>query len=525
MNPDQNDSPTNYQPPRDIGSQSMPPQSVQQQPLSQMADPLAQPQPTNDPYASVIYGGAGAPRKSKKKKIVLWSSLVLLLALGGAGFVFGYYLPNKPENVWKTGLNRTGEALQKTVTTATEKSRMDSFAKSQVSADARFTSADSTVTGTLATTYDERKQNGNLDVTIKQTEQPDKVFGAKFLSELKEGSLYPSLYFQLNGLKSLGIEGLEVFFPGISEYDGKWIAVEEDYIRSVTEEIAKAKTDQPEAAQPTPAEPKKEEPVSSEDVAELARTTTGVLGEYLLTTEPTKAVFEQRKFIGKETVEGMKTYRFQVAINKAHAKDFCKAMVERVYATAIGKKTIANDPDQQVNDKAKESRTKECQDSVENDIKQDETFDLWIDTKYKLVHKIRAYSDDKKTYADIGQTYKGGDDLSLFVIMHEDEDPTTDDKLTLDTNLKSGETKVALTMKSAKEGDVYDLSAALSAKPYTEEIKIEKPAGAVPVKSIFERYGIDPAALTSLVGGSTAEPEYTESDLPTASTQPIIYQN
>lgn len=441
----------------------------------------------HDPYAGVVSSAAFAPpKKSRKKKILLICGAVVLLMGAGAGAVFGFYLPNKPDNVWKTGLNRSGEALGSVVNSATEKSKLESFKKSQVNASVALSHSDAKYSGTFAAKFDDTKSDGSFDVSITEKDLPAKQLGVKYLSELKSGSLYPSLYFQITGLKAFGGEELEAFVPGISEYDGKWIGIDADYLKSLGMPVEETK----------PEEQNKDQSISADDVSELARTMTNTVNEYVLTANPDKALFEQRKFVGKETVDGVKAYHYQVGINKQHAKDLCRATIERIAATNIIKK-VPTYTDENTSKAMQEDQIKSCQESAEKDIKQDYTFDMWIDAKYKLIYKIRATSpDDAEMYTEIGQIYKGGDELSLFLATHDGK-AQSESRATLETNMKTNQTKANLAFKSTNAENPFDLTMTLEAKPYAEEIKIEKPAGTVPVQDVLQELGIDPNAVGS----------------------------
>ncbi len=84
--------------------------------------PQAQvPPPIYNPSAGPTTGINTTPRQGKRKVILFGAMAAVLVLAGSAAAVFGVYIPNKPQNVWKTGLNRSGTAVQKLVATVTTK--------------------------------------------------------------------------------------------------------------------------------------------------------------------------------------------------------------------------------------------------------------------------------------------------------------------------------------------------------------------------------------------------------------------
>ncbi len=433
-----------------------------------------------------------APKK-KRKKLLLVVVGVALFALLSGGVVFGYYLPNTPQNVWKSGLDRSGQAVNKLVGRATEKETLAAYEKSDVTIDLSGKSGTSSYSGSLNVKYDTSKADGSLSVTAKEQGSADKVFTAKFLGELKAGSQFPSVYFQFSGLKSFG---LDTYSPALSSYENKWIAIEESYFKSLgitPEQVTDSQNKQ----------------ISADDTAEAAKAVAGVTGDYVLTSNPKKAVFDQKKYVAKEKVDGIQAYHYVVAINKAHAKDYCSALIEKVLTTQVYKKTTTSDP--ATIDSAKKSLIKSCQDSVSG-IKDSDTFDLWIDASRKLIHKIRVTDqNDKESYMDIGQNYTGGNDVGLFVNVHDGKGKS-DGKFTISTNLNTRTTKGSLTITNTGTYP-YEFKLSLDAKPYTGDIKVEKPAGAVPIQDVLKALGFDTSYLTSASSSSgslTANAQDTE---------------
>jgi len=509
MDPNTNiPSPDNVPP---VSPDPVVPPVVPQQPLPQApmsADqpaPIAAPQPepvVTPPAPGFIIGGENAPGvpiaqpmfgsgavvvggKPKRGKLLMVCGIVLLLVLASTGIVFGYYLPNQPKNVWNSGLDRSGKALETLVSKATEQQTLDSFKKSEANLTIEAGAGDASYNGTLNIKYDGTKSNGNLAVTAKQKGDPDKVINAKFLSELKKDKQYPDIYLQVSGLKQLSSYGES--FSGFSALDGKWIAITEDYLRS----LGVDPTSQDEAAK---------EQISSDDIAQAAQALSSTSVDYLFTSNTQKAVFEQRKYVGKEKVEGINTYHYIAGVNKAHAKDYCQAIVSKMSETSLYKKILKDKDDQQAT-KAKDEAIRSCKQGVD-EIPDDYTLHVWVDLKHKLVYKIRMYDDkDKSAYAEVGQKYNGGDDISLFMNVHAPSSKT-DMKSTIDTNLKTHVTKGTLSMDSTSEEFPYNLKISLDAKPYTGDIDVTVPKDAVPIQQVLQQLGFDMDSIGGAQGNS-----------------------
>lgn len=454
------------------------------------------PQPSYPVMGTMAASGA-PPGKSKRKKLLLAGGAIAFFLVLASAVAFGYYLPNQPDNIYKTGVNRSAKALDKLVNAATEKSKLEAFKKSDItlSLDAKY--KNTSYSGSFNAKFDGSKADGGINFVSKQASKPDQTFSAKFLGELPAGSQYPNIYVQLNGLKALGIDN---YLPGFAAYDGKWIAILSDYLKSL-------------GTAPTAAENSKKQ-LTTDDIAELARAATSVTVDYVFSAEPGKAVFEKKSYVGKEKVDNTNAYHYKVGLNKDHLKAYCKAMINKIYSTNAYKKLPW--VDEKTVDKDKQAALKDC-DSSYNDIKTDTTYELWVDAKYKLIYKIRIPdAADKETYTDIGQVYKGGDSVSLFAAYHNGKDKT-DDKFTLDTNLKTNTTKGTLTFSGGEPDNKYDIKITLDAKPYNGEINTNKPTGAIPIQDVLKQLGIDPALLF----GRGDAANTAASDTPPAGTSSI----
>ena len=405
-------------------------------------------------------------KKSKKLKLLLLVGLPILLILLATGAVFGLYLPNTPGAVWNTGLERTGKALDKLIVSATEKEQLASYTASEVTGDITVKAGGQTYTGNVSSSFDADASDSSLKVTIP-TDAEDLALKLAVLTDAKSDTLLPDVYFKLEGFAHLGLDSL---LPGISSYDGQWIEASSEYLTSLIP--AETATEMPEA-------------VTAAEIADISRQISSITQEYVFTSNSEKAIFVQESFVGKEIVDGIGTHHYKVSIHKENANTYCKAISEAVINSSAFKKLAGDDADATA---LKDEANKSC-DETTNGIDTSRTFDLWIDSKLKVIHKIRITdADNDKKYTDIGQTQPGNDVISLYVERVEtDEDVTI--RVALDINTKTNEVGAKLHAQNAGENS-YDVQVTLTAKPSDKDVSVTKPTGAIPLQQVIDALGL-----------------------------------
>ncbi len=407
------------------------------------------------------------PPKKPHKKLVVFSAVgaVLLLAIT-AGVVFGLYLPNTPASVWKTGINRTGTALNTVIATATEPSKLESYKSSEISGTADATYDAQHFSGTFSSKFDQNTSDSGLAVAFKNSSGKTEQVTAKLLTNRGKTSTYPDIYLQLTGMKALGLDS---FIPGISSYDGKWIMFDSQYLESIGIVYFGGK----DASQ---------KQVTSVDIAAAIKTATDVTNEYLLTTNSEKAVLTKDSFVGKETVDSVKTYHYRVGIDQAHATQYCIALGTAMYDTEAYKKLSGSD-DAEIA-AAKKKLDDSCKEGVTSELKSNDTYDLWIDSSHKLVYKVRI-TDTKGSYGEIGQRYNGDDNLTLLFASH-DAERKSDSAATITTNLHTNQTTGTYTDKSTGSSP-YNITVKVQVKALTENVKFTKPSSVTPIQEIMSK--------------------------------------
>ena len=413
----------------------------------------------------------------KKIIMIVVAVIILLLISGGAiGYVMAFYLPNRPENVWRTSITRSGEAFDKMAIAYTEKEKLDEFKKTELSMNVQYRSGQNKLSGGFSVKFDETKINGDGKLSYEVDGQKVDLV-AKIMSEIAQGSDFPNTYFKLSGFAPLGLDSI---LPGISELDDKWIGVESDFLGSLNITLP-----QSEAAA---------ESVTNEDVAELVRSISAMSNNYLFSNSSENSVLIMDSFVGKEKLsDGQDTYHYKVKVDEDNAIEYCKALVETIFETSIYKKLPSFNPETIKVDK--NSSLEQCQESWGEELQGWETFDLWVESRYKLIHKIRVKdTSNKDAYVEIGQNYKGGDEVSMFV-QYYDKDKQVGG-LTINSNLGSNTTTAEFDYTTEEEGEDMFVNILVTAKPHNGTIDVIKPEGTIMIQDILNYYGIsDPAAL------------------------------
>lgn len=436
----------------------------------QVVPPTAAPAPPPQAVVGAVLtpeqeAGLAPPKKpvSRKKKLIAIGapSLVILLGLGG---VFGLYLPNTPENVWKTAMSRTNKAVEKVVESVAAIEQLQSYASSEITGEFEADVLGQTYSGKINTRYDEAMSDSGLSVEFPNETGGTNALQASVITSLPKDATLPDVYFKVSGVSALG---LDLFVPGISEYEDKWIVASSDYLTSeIGEYMTEAETEE---KQPTAA-----------DVSEVATAVSDVVRDYMFTTDPDKAVLKNEGFIDKQEVNGEQMFHYKVSIDQANASAMCKAVINAFYKTNAYKSVTGAD-DSKV---AKEITTaqKDCDKDAEAAVKDAGQMEAWVGGKYRLIHKVRVYEPKStSTYTDIGQNWDGGDEFELFA-NYVDAKDDTDVAVRLTLNSKTNVTKFIAAYDGGSNGKG---SITITAKPLSEKVKVTLPTGAIPVQDIM----------------------------------------
>lgn len=427
----------------------------------------------NNPMSAA--GPAGPAPKSNKRWLKLGLVGLGLTLLIGSAVVFGWYLPNQPENVWRTGLDRTGETLDNLIIEATEEEKLEKLTNTELTGNIEVEGEDFKINGNLQARFDPEDSDTKINVKYNYEgveDAPDEgELDLNVLTKIAESNTFPDVYFKLSGFNELGFGR---FLPGLEEVENRWLELPASYIESIisAEELAESQ----------------EQRITHQDVSEVARTVSGVTREYVFSSDEDKAVLVMDEFIGtEETEEGVKANRYKVHLHKDNAKKYCRALTEAIIDTDVYARFVK---DSEAREKDKENARESCDSDLDyDDFEKDTRFEMWIDRKYKLVHKVRlANKDDAGDYVDIGQKYTGGDMFSLFVAAHSDKDKF-DTRFTVDVDTEQTITKGTFTHDSRDENSPLKVNAQLEFKPAEGDVNVERPEGTIRLEELLESLG------------------------------------
>ena len=139
-------------------------------------------------------------------------------------------------------------------------------------------------------------------------------------------------------------------------------------------------------------------------------------------------------------------------------------------------------------------------------MKADDTFDMYVDVKTKLVQSVMFTSSDDKSTFTIAQNYTGGDVYPLeFTIDSGDSANKGKAMIGMSVNTKTNELTVKFDL------DMTGTTAKMNLKvtPSDKKVSITAPTGAKPVADVMKQLGLD----QSVLGAQTLLPNIAGSAL------------
>jgi hypothetical protein len=446
----------------------------------QFSQPGAAPQPGSQQPGHLYYDtaqgggmvGGAAGKHGNKRKLFAIAGVSALVVLMGGGYVFGYYLPNKPENVFNTALQNTGKGYDELVKYASNDDVAKKFKNFEADVTFKGSGGGFSTDGKIKAHSDGKNSTFSGDVGLATTR-------LTFDGVVKDAdnSDSPDLFFKVGGIKGMGsLYGV----PGLDSLDNQWITIDHSLLDTYGQQLSAAQgldtQDKDALAMP-----------KEQDVVDAANVLGKEADKYLFSTDDSTAVLKNDSFVGKETVDGKATNHYKVSANKDHLKAFAKELGTELDKTNLSKWT----KEHYKKSLSEVLDTKSMEESADK-VKSSDKFDLWVNTKTKLVHKVR-FSDKKdaaKNYYEFGLNYAGGPEKPFFFTLADNKDGV-EGKGTFGLTLNTDTNVIKFNIDGADEGDDgFKLKLNATYKPSTAKVDAKAPEGAMSLNEAMSAVGL-----------------------------------
>ncbi|HSX42809.1 MAG TPA: hypothetical protein VLF59_01855 [Candidatus Saccharimonadales bacterium] len=417
------------------------------------------------------------PPEPRKKPWMLVAIVVLVLALlGAAGYVFAYYLPNRPAALYSQGLENSGKAVDSLVNyshAAAQKKHKSTDFTGNVQVKSSTASFDATVGGS----YD---KDANATAQISAD-----VLGQQMVVDVRSkhvnSSATPDIFVRASGIK----KALDQYGMGsFDSLDGQWIGIDHTLIDTYSSALGQDEANSALSASSVPTSDQLQDAVSKVQV---------VNKQYLFTTDSSKAVLTNQKYIGDETKDGRSAAHFKVGYNKAHLQDYVAAL-----GTALDSSKL-NDWSKSASGSKNLSSSLDIA-SLKKEVgkaKSNYTFDVWIDKKTKVVHSVR-FTDpsDKNSVFTVAQNYTGGTTYPFQIGMTSKDSAGKTTSTALTVSVNTANDKVQGELKFDEKDTSGTITFALT--PSDKSVEVVVPSGAMPLTSLLSQlFGADPFTTTT----------------------------
>jgi hypothetical protein len=298
---------------------------------------------------------------------------------------------------------------------------------------------------------------------------------ANVISIKAPGNTAPDVYVQVSGVKSfldsLGLNSLD-------KIDGQWIDIDHTLIETYLNSLAGQKSSSTGSA-PTYA--------AVEDAISKVQT---VNKQYLFSTNASTAVFSDPQFIAKETSGGRTLDHYKVSYSKTHLN---------AYLTAVGQALNSS----QLNTWYKNMNGgKNLSDGIDiaswqkkvNSAPSNYSFDMWADTKTKLIAKI-SFTDpsNKSSVFSIEQNYTGGTTYPFELGFTGKDSSGQPEAASLGVSMNTATNKMVFSLtdnETASDG-MTNLTANISATPSNTPVKVTAPKNAESFTTLLLQLGLN----------------------------------
>jgi len=417
---------------------------------------------------------ANTGRRRILKPLLISLAVLVVIGGGSATAYFGYYMNSSV--IYGQALKNTGKGYDRLITYLDDQAKLN-YKGVVASGSYTFGSGSFASDGKLTfnsnkddsdTTADLNMGSGRLSIDVR---------------DIKNKTAIPDIYFKVDGLDTLSglTQGLGLGTQ-INSLDNQWIVIDHSLFDSLQKGTSSSSS-------PT-----------HDQVLDAAHAFGQVNKQYVFTTDKNKAVLTVVKKYGLATVDGHKTYRYQVALNKSNVKKYITAQRDALKASKLGGWIKQNNYENDL-DLAYDS----MQQSADN-INPKNTFDLWADVNTRVMYKVRFtdQSNPGSSYTDVGLDYKGGSDYPFFISSYSKSGGNTDTgSFIADLNTKTHVTNLKVNFKSTGS-TASNFNGNASVKQTNDVAPINTPTGAKPIMQVLNELGLGSTYQNLSTGGNTS---------------------
>ncbi|HEX7368060.1 MAG TPA: hypothetical protein VF261_00165 [Candidatus Saccharimonadales bacterium] len=420
--------------------------------------------------------------KHREWKLIVAVIVLAVLILGG-GYVFAFYLPSTPSNVYKAGLTRTSEGYDKLVSYLSAE-QAKHYKGYDASGTVKVTSPDGSGDGTFTSQGNADNATGTMSLDLS-----GEKFTANYRAVEPKGQDEPDIYFQVNGIKPL----LDSFgLNSLDSLDGQWIAVDHTLL-----ETALANQSSNSSSGDSSAQSQKISPMTYAQIQDALQKISPVDKKYLFTTNKKYAVLVNKKFLGKSKENGQTVDAYQVGYDKTNLKAYLNALGTALDGSSLDawfKQTTGKTITDGLN-------MKDVLKNVDK-AKADYTFTMYVNTRTKLVQRVHFPSGNNpaNNYVEVALAYDGGSKYPFSLVGYDKEGGTTTNvqmQLTLDTS----NNQITVSVAATEKGDAtMTMQVDGTFKPSNQPVSVTAPSNAKPIMNVLASLGLD----GSLFGSDSA---------------------
>lgn len=407
-----------------------------------------------------------APKLSKKpKKLFLAAAVVAVVIILGLGYTFALYLPNTPGNVYNAGLKNSGLAVDKLVNIFSQQTSSITGMAYDGSMNVKSSTAsfDASLKGAIDK---DGNSNNHIDADIV-----GQKIGLDLLSVHVSGNTTNDLYFKVSGasnlLDSMGVSSLD-------SLDGQWISVDHTLIDTYLNNLSSS------AGAGSLGTTIK--PPTTADIEDTFTKVQAVNKQYLFTGNSQTAVFVNKKFVGTETKDGQKQNHYQVGYNKDNLASYLDAVGKALDSSKLNSWVKNTGGSTNISDAM---GFKDMEDKIKQ-LNSDASFDMWVNTKTKLIGDIQFTDTADGSKLTIAQAYNGGSVYPFSISITDSPDVNGSINFTIDS--KSNKYALAFSMNPGKtSGGDTTIQGKLNFSPNNQPVKVTAPANATPITDILSQ--------------------------------------